>query len=732
MDRGLGNFPEYRRPVEDGEDSDALVSKAIQEAISFVDDELGPERAEATEYYQGKPFGNEEKGRSQAVLTEVRDGIIGVLPSILRVLHGPEHPVDFVPKRGDAVEMAAQATDYVRYVYEEDNNGFEITHSVLKDGLLKRLGIVKWGLDEGQEVVTTKYKGLSREDLALLLSAPNAEPQNVRINEGGSVDCEIAVTRPSGRLWVMPVPPDDFFWNREARSLDDALLVGHRLRLTRSQLIAMGVKPEVIDEFGGRVGVGEETIEEQARRQSSAGALQSDPEMGAENERIIYVEAYMMLDVQGNGVAELRKVCAIGNGYHVIKNKPASEKPFAIFSPDPEPHAMIGGSYYDRLKDLQKINSQLLRSLFDSLGASIFPRTAYVDGQVHVGDIMNSAIGAPIRMRQPGMVQTFEHPFTGEKVMPVLQFMQQVRELRIGQKDGAGSLDIDALQSTGAEAVNAAITAASAQPELIARFFVEQLMKPMFRGLLRLACRPESRERIIRLRGTYVPVNPAMFDPSMDVSVNVALGAMDVAKKIAVLEKVVADQSAILAQYGPENPVVDIAMLRNAKARILALQGIKDVDNYYKAVDPNWQPPPPEPPAPSPDELWIQAEKEMAFQKSMKELAIKQDELRLAEEKQAADNAFRDRELALREREAEMELLKGPHNAEIERYKADTTAAGKAEEIASREALERERLALEARKLEVEAELRRYEVDKQAEAAKKTARAVKKNEAPAK
>src|SRR5512133_3563202 len=98
MDRGLGNFPQYVRPNEGGdEDINAIVSRAITDAVAYIDGEIAPERAKATEYYQGQPFGNEQDGRSKAVLTEVRDGIIGVLPSVIRVIHGPEHPVEFVP-----------------------------------------------------------------------------------------------------------------------------------------------------------------------------------------------------------------------------------------------------------------------------------------------------------------------------------------------------------------------------------------------------------------------------------------------------------------------------------------------------------------------------------------------------------------------------------------------------------------------------------------------------------
>jgi len=670
MNRGYGNNPPFIAPRENGdEDITAIVHTAIQDAISYVDDELGPDRADATRYYNGEPFGNEEKGRSQVVMTDVRDGIIGILPSVLRVIHGPEHPVEFKPVGGDDVELAQQATDYVRYVYEEDNAGLLITHSVLKDGLLKKIGVVKWGMDEFQDVKTTKYKGLTREELALLLASPNAEAGAVVLHDDGTVDCEVARSEPKGRLWVMPVPPDDFFWNREARSLDDAIIVGHRLRLTRSDLMKMGVSEDDLDEYGNTVGAAQETAEEIARRASASGTS-SDPEMGAENRRILYCEVYMMLDMKASGIAELRRICTIGDAYQIVKNEPADEKPFAIFSPDPEPHAILGGSWYDRLKAPQKINSQLMRGMLDSLAASIFPRFGYVDGQVNVGDLMNTAIGNGIRMRQPGMLQVIETPFAGEKVMPVLGFMQEVIERRIGQRDGAGSLDMDALQSTGKEAVNAAITAATAQPELLARLFIEQLMKPMFRGLLRAACHPLSKERIIRIRGSYVPVDPQTFNPEMDVAVNVALGSMDVANKVAVLRDVVADQTAILAQYGPENPVVDLAMLRNAKAEILRLQGLKNVDAYYKAVPPDWRPPPPEPPEPTPDELWIQAEKEMAFQKQMKELAIKQDELRIKE-----------REVELKEQEmvlwADIEREKIERSAEMQRYTADLDAATK-------------------------------------------------------
>lgn len=566
-----GNLPEFIARKGDGpmtdEEFQSVVKAAITDAQQYVDQELATDRATATDYYHGKAFGGEMAGRSQVVLPEVRDAIIGILPSLIRVIHGPEPVVEFMPRRADSVEMAAQATDYIRYVYEEDNHGLLVTLSVLKDGLLKKLGVVKWGMEEKPVVRSVPYVGISPEELAGLAADDKVQITKIAEREDGLLGAELTVTDMEARLWVEPVPPDDFYFNREARSLEDALLVGNRTRPTKGELRALGISQEVIEEYGGTAPI--QTLEEERRRTAVAtSGWTHDAPTTPENERVLYCETYMRIDRDGDGIAELRRICTIGDAHYPVKDVPADEVPFAMFCPDPEPHAMLGGSWFDRLKDVQKISSQLLRAVLDSAAIAAFPRTAYVEGQVSVADILNTAIGAPIRMRQPGMVMPLEQPFTGEKLIPMFGIMREVVERRVGQKEGAGSLDMDALQSTGQQAVNAAITAASAQPELIARLFCEQLLKPMFRGLLKKANHPASKARIVRLRGNYVEVDPRTWDADMDVSVNVALGAMDTEKKVATLEKVIADQQAWTQLLGPANPVVTLPMIQIGRAHV--------------------------------------------------------------------------------------------------------------------------------------------------------------------
>lgn len=122
-------------PMDD-EEFQYHVKAMLTDAELFVDRELSPYRAEATDYYNGEPLGTEEDGRSQVVVTEVADAISGAMPSLMRMFFGPHRVVEYVPRKPEDVEPAKQATDYACYVMTEENPGFMVTHDVFKDGLL--------------------------------------------------------------------------------------------------------------------------------------------------------------------------------------------------------------------------------------------------------------------------------------------------------------------------------------------------------------------------------------------------------------------------------------------------------------------------------------------------------------------------------------------------------------------------------------------------------------------
>lgn len=625
------------------EDLESVVKNALSECVSFID-QLSTDRAEATKYFKGEPFGNEEEGRSQVVLTEVADAVDAMIPDLMRIVFPPgEHAVEFVPTRADTVQMAEQQTDYVRYVIEQDNAGFLRTMDVVIDGLVRKLGIFKWGWDDS-ETKAYRQEGITKEQLQLLASDDEVEITSASQRHDGTFDVDLTRTMKDGRAWIDSVPPEEFLYNRTARRTDKAIILAHRTEKTRGELLAMGISKKDIEECGGSGDspAGLKTNAEEIERRDPSGTS-DDPSLGKANDKILYTEAWMTVDWDGDGVAELRRICTIGSGYYPVSNDPADEAPFSVFTPYIEPHALLGRSVADKTMDMQKINSSILRGILDSAALAIFPRTVYLDGQASVADIMNTAIGAPIRERVAGAVRPLTVPFTGGEMMPLLAFTQEVIERRTGKPKGAAGLDADALQSTTKSAADAVLQGGQGQMELIARVFCESALKPLFLGVGRLLAKKQPRSRMIRLRGNWVEIDPRSWTEQMDVVCNVALGTSSTDKKVQMLTAVAEDQLQFVREMGLSNPAVTLPMVLNTRRKVLSLQGIKDGTNYYADLPANWQPPEPPPPQVDP---WVQAEKEMNHVKTMKELAIKQDELALKRQEMEWDHEFQLQKLA--------------------------------------------------------------------------------------
>ena len=116
-----------------------IVGKEIDDAIDYIDNNISPIRAQATEYYRGEPFGDEEDGRSQVVSMDVRDTVQAILPSLMRIFHSTDNTVEYAPQGPEDIAAAEQATDYANFIINRDNNGFLAMHSAFKDALILSL-----------------------------------------------------------------------------------------------------------------------------------------------------------------------------------------------------------------------------------------------------------------------------------------------------------------------------------------------------------------------------------------------------------------------------------------------------------------------------------------------------------------------------------------------------------------------------------------------------------------
>jgi hypothetical protein len=617
----------------DDAELESIIGQDLTDAVSYIDSDLSPTRAKGTEYYRGDLFGNEVEGNSKVVAMEVRDTVSAMLPSLMRVFFNSENVVEFTPRGPEDVKSAQQATDYANYVFQNDNAGFLTTYAIFKDALVRKCGIAKFWWEDEERVRIEEYTGLDEQTLQMLMQEPDAEVQIVMSYPDPNVDemlmdtvdpmtgQPIAMPAPmlhdvqikritkDGRIRIMAVPPEELLLDRRARSFDDATIIAHRQMATVADLIAMGYDQEEIEE--NLMSNDLDSNDEYLARQPLSTTFGTNDAANPMMRRVLYIEAYARVDYDGDGIAELRKVCCMGAGYKVVRNLPASYIPFADFPCDPEPHTspLEAMSIFDITRDLQEIKSEILRNTLDSLAQSIHPRTAVVEGQVNIDDVLNNETGAIIRMRAPGMVQPLTTPFVGQAAFPMMEYMDQIKEDRTGMSKAAMGLNADALQSSTKAAVNATISASQGRIELTARILAEG-MKKLFKGILFLVTTHQDKARMVRMRNEWVQIDPRAWDAGMDANINIALGNGDTNERLQTLMMILAKQEQILQQLGPTNPLVTPQQFSNTLRKIVELSGFKDSSSYFQNIPADYVPPTPPQPKPSPEEILAQVQAE--------------------------------------------------------------------------------------------------------------------------
>ena len=621
-------------PEMDSEELQSTVTLSIEDAVDFVDQTLSPRRAMAADYYEGAPLGNEQEGRSTAQTMDVRDTVQAFLPSLMRIFCGSDKVVEYAPRNPEDFAAAKQATDYVNFILNNDQDQAYVTilYSAFKDALVKGAGFLKFVWQEEESVESQELSDLDEQALAAISADPSAEITSLKtvVGPGGVPLSSVTITQreTTGRVKVESVPPEELLVNRSARDFSDADLVAHRRYITVSDLVSMGYD---FDEMLNFVTDEDDFTFSNEEAEQRMYQLDTNTNYGEDptRQRVLYVEAYMRLDVDQDGVSELRKICTVGSQYEIVMNEPADQIPFAMFNCDPEPHSFFGGSIADLTMDIQRIKSAVLRASLDSLAMSTHPRVGIVEGQASLEDVMNPESGGIIRMRQPGAVVPFTLPYVGEAAFGMMAYLDEMRENRTGISKAASGLSPDQLQSSTLQAVNQTIEAAQQRTELIARLFSENGMTRLYAGILQLITKYQDETRIVRLTNNFVPMNPETWNPKMDVVSNVQLGTGGQSERMGMLQAISDIQEKLLQQFGPDNPIVNVQNFYNTLQSIMETGGIKDANKYFTNPA-EYQAPPQEPPAPDMNQQLIEvqmAEIQANIQKKQAELELEREKM---------------------------------------------------------------------------------------------------------
>ena len=594
----------------------------ITESLGYMGDTISHQREQAMKYYYGLPFGNEVEGRSQFVDSTVQDTIEWIKPSLMRVFASGDEMVKFTPHGPEDVEMAKQATDYVNYVFTKDNPGWEILYSWFTDALLSKNGIVKVWWDEYEEEEREEYRNLDEDGLMVLISAEGVEviEHTEHQQEGEPPYHDLVIKRKAydGRIKIENVPPSEFLISREAKDIQSARFVCHRVLKTLSELREMypdqdldledlkGASEDMMDFSGERL--------ERYQFDKSATYWEGwgDATYGEDGLETFWLhESYLKTDFNNDGITELRKVCTVGST--VLANDEIDKIPFVSITPVKIPHKFFGLSVADLIMDLQLMKSTLMRNLMDNMYNQNYGRYAVLEGQANLDDLLTQRPGGVVRVKSPNAVTPLATPALEPYAFQMLEYIDGVRESRAGVSKMSQGMNDNALTShTTATAVNAVMTAAQSRVELIARNFAETGVKDLMICIYELLAKNQDRERVVMLRNNWVPIRPDVWRGKYDCTVSVALGSGNKDQQMAHLSQML--QFAGEAMKGGL-PIVNVQNMYNLGATLIRAMGFQNVDDFL--TNPATIPPQPEEPDPEAQE------KQMEMQLKQKELEIK-------------------------------------------------------------------------------------------------------------
>ena len=390
-------------------------------------------------------------------------------------------------------------------------------------------------------------------------------------------------TSKKGRARVFCLPPEEFLISRRAVTLDDAVFMAHRFRKTISDLREMGYPEDVLE----RIPSSDDhdyNEERTARFDADDEYPDNDHSLDPSTRYVWVYECYVLMDADGDGIAERRVVTVAGAGYEILENEEVDDHPFVSLTPIRMGHKFFGRSLADLTFDLQELKSTVWRQLMDNMYLQNNGRMG-VNDTVNLDDMLTNRPGGIVRVQgatPPAQaISQIVTPPLGNYAFPILEYLDSVRELRTGVTRYSQGLDAESLNKT-ATGMNQMLGRSQKRMLLMARTMAEGGFKQAMKKILRLLISHQDSERTVRLRGKWVPVSPKHWNADMDAIVHVGLGHGTQEQQAMVYEKVLGIQNNIIAQQGgPNGPLVTLDNVYSTLKEATTAAGIKNTDLHF-------------------------------------------------------------------------------------------------------------------------------------------------------
>ena len=586
----------YKEKVTD-EQLVNMIESGIQNSIGdwLNSSDLTRERLRSTYEFAGVPeFHLAPQGVSTIVDTSTTEVVEAYTAVLSDLFLNNQKLARFVPLSDapSSYKNARNASMLTNYCLFKQNNGWHELQTWIKSALLWKNAIIRWDYVEDMDYQIEEYDEIDQIKLDELLSDENvelvgdlefenklgevndplADPQSAELVY---VNVRIRRKTDKSRVRIENIPPEAFRITRDAKSIDDAALVGIQTEMTRSEIRKMW--PDVAadiddwDELGDDenwLGNARYSEDIAARKLVTGqeywqGSVSQDLFPLEANRQITVSECWLRVDRDGDGIAELKHFIISGN--HILFEEDVDEIPLASITPIDIPFEFYGLSMADFTRSSTLASTAILRGFVENTYLTNYSPKLADPNVVDFSALQNMkpkqiipTNGNPAAAVAPLPPETIS---TG--TVPLMEHLQLLKEQATGMSKAAQGLNDELYVSGNSEAKLAAVQSASQKRiQHIARRFAETGMKRLCSGVYKTMKRCMQGKRMVSMYGLFEEIDMHSLPMEMECEIFLDLGENSNANKIQKLQKLGGEILPSLNEQGqgmvikPEAPAV--------------------------------------------------------------------------------------------------------------------------------------------------------------------------------
>ena len=548
----------YKEEVTD-EQLINMIESGIQNSIGdwLNSSDLTRERLRSTYEFAGVPeFHLAPQGVSTIVDTSTTEVIEAYTAVMSDLFLNNQKLARFVPLSNmpSSYKNARNASMLTNYCLFKQNNGWHELQTWIKSALLWKNAIIRWDFVEDMEWQIEEYDEIDQVKLDELLSDENVEiVGDLEFeNKLGEVDDPLAGTQEANlvyvnvrvrrktdksRVRIENIPPEAFRITRDAKSIDDAALVGIQTEMTRSEI--RKTWPDVAADIEDWDDLGDDEnwlgnarySEDIAARKFVTGqeywqgSVSQDLFPLEANRQITVSECWLRVDRDGDGIAELKHFIISGN--HILFEEDVDEIPLASITPIDIPFEFYGLSMADFTRSSTLASTAILRGFVENTYLTNYSPKLADPNVVDFSALQNMKPKQiiPTNGNPAAAVAPLPPETISSGTVPLMEHLQLIKEQATGMSKAAQGLNDELYVSGNSESKLAAVQSASQKRiQHIARRFAETGFKRLCAGVYKTMKRNMAGNRMVSMYGLFEDIDVNALPMEMECEIFLDLG----------------------------------------------------------------------------------------------------------------------------------------------------------------------------------------------------------------